>query len=88
VVDWKTGQPPRTPAEKDAVAVQLAAYRMAWAALAGVRLDQVRAAFYYVRHDLTVRPADLLDEAGLLALIDQVPPADHEDQPGLAEQPG
>ena len=76
VVDWKTGQPPRTQADKDAVAVQLAAYRLAWAALAGVPLDQVRAAFYYVRHDLTVRPADLLDEAGLVRLIDRVPVAD------------
>jgi len=36
----------------------------------------VRAAFYYVRHDLTVRPADLLDEAGLVALIERVPLAD------------
>ena len=33
----------------------------------------VRAAFYYVAHDQTVRPADLLDEAGLAALIEQVP---------------
>jgi DNA helicase-2/ATP-dependent DNA helicase PcrA len=41
-----------------------------------VPLDQVRAAFYYVRHDLTVRPADLLDEAGLVRLIDRVPVAD------------
>ena len=81
VVDWKTGQPPRTKEEKDAVAVQLAAYRLAWAALADVRLDQVRAAFYYVRHDLTVRPADLLDEAGLVALIDRVPVAS-EPAPG------
>ena len=76
VVDWKTGRPPRTGADKDAVAVQLAAYRLAWAALAGVPLDRVRAAFYYVRHDLTVRPADLLDEAGLVRLIDRVPMAD------------
>jgi DNA helicase II / ATP-dependent DNA helicase PcrA len=73
VVDWKTGQPPRTEADREAVAVQLAAYRLAWAELAGVAPDKVRAAFYYVRHDLTVRPADLLDEAGLIALIDRVP---------------
>jgi DNA helicase-2/ATP-dependent DNA helicase PcrA len=73
VVDWKTGQPPRTQAEKDAVAVQLAAYRLAWATLASIPLDRVRAAFYYVRYDRTVRPADLLDEAGLRALIDRVP---------------
>jgi DNA helicase II / ATP-dependent DNA helicase PcrA len=33
----------------------------------------VRAAFYYVRDDLTVRPADLLDAAGLAALIEAVP---------------
>jgi DNA helicase-2/ATP-dependent DNA helicase PcrA len=76
VVDWKTGQPPRTQPERDAVAVQLAAYRLAWATLAGVPLDRVRAAFYYVRWNVTVRPADLLDEAGLKALIDRVPVID------------
>jgi len=73
VVDWKTGRPPASDAERHAVSVQLAAYRLAWAALSGVPLDQVRAAFYYVTEDQTVRPADLLDEAGLTALIDQVP---------------
>ena len=75
VVDWKTGQPPRTRAEAQAVAVQLAAYRLAWSALSGVPLDKIRAAFYYVRHDRTVRPADLLDEAGLKDLIARVPVA-------------
>jgi DNA helicase II / ATP-dependent DNA helicase PcrA len=75
VVDWKTGQPPGTAAEHEAVAVQLAAYRLAWAQLAGVPPGQVRAAFYYVRHDLTLRPADLLDERGLAALIERIPAA-------------
>jgi DNA helicase-2/ATP-dependent DNA helicase PcrA len=73
VVDWKTGRPPGNEAERHAVSVQLAAYRLAWAALAGVPVADVRAAFYYVAHDQTVRPADLLDEAGLAALIEQVP---------------
>ena len=73
VVDWKTGQSPRSQAERHAVSVQLAAYRLAWAALAGVPVAAVRAAFYYVAHDQTVRPADLLDEAGLAALIEQIP---------------
>jgi DNA helicase-2/ATP-dependent DNA helicase PcrA len=75
VVDWKTGQLPRTNQEKDAVAVQLAAYRLAWSALTDVPLDKVRAAFYYVRHDRTVRPADLLDTDGLKDLISRVPVA-------------
>jgi DNA helicase II / ATP-dependent DNA helicase PcrA len=73
VVDWKTGRPPASPDEERAVAVQLAAYRLAWAALAGVPVDEVRAAFYYVREDTTVRPADLLGEAGLAALIETIP---------------
>jgi DNA helicase-2/ATP-dependent DNA helicase PcrA len=76
VVDWKTGSPPRNEAERYAVSVQLAAYRLAWAALADVPVAAVRAAFHYVRHNQTVRPADLLDEAGLAALIEQVPVAD------------
>jgi DNA helicase-2/ATP-dependent DNA helicase PcrA len=73
VVDWKTGRPPRNQPEREAVAVQLAAYRLAWSALADIPLGRVRAAFYYVRRDQTVRPADLLDEAGLVSLINRVP---------------
>jgi DNA helicase-2/ATP-dependent DNA helicase PcrA len=75
VVDWKTGQPPSPGPEQRAVAVQLAAYRLAWSALTGVPVERVRAAFHYVRPNLTVRPADLLDEAGLAALIDAIPAA-------------
>ncbi|PSK97376.1 DNA helicase-2/ATP-dependent DNA helicase PcrA [Murinocardiopsis flavida] len=73
VVDWKTGHPPGTPRERRAVAVQLAAYRIAWAHLAGVPLAEVGAAFHYVRADLTVRPVDLPDAEGLEALITGVP---------------
>ena len=73
VVDWKTGRPPATDAERRAVGVQLAAYRLAWAELSGVEPEEVRAAFHYVRAGLTVRPADLLDAEGLAALIETVP---------------
>jgi DNA helicase-2/ATP-dependent DNA helicase PcrA len=73
VVDWKTGEPPDSPADLRAASVQLAAYRVAWARLAGVPLERVRAGFYYVRRDQTLRPADLLDEAGLSALVEDVP---------------
>jgi DNA helicase-2/ATP-dependent DNA helicase PcrA len=38
-----------------------------------VDVSEVRAAFYYVRQDVTVRPADLLDRDGLRALIEGVP---------------
>ena len=72
VIDWKTG---RRPSGKDAeaAAVQLAAYRVAWARLAGVPVSKVRAGFHYVREGVTVRPDDLPDAEGLLALVDGVP---------------
>ncbi|HEY2950822.1 MAG TPA: UvrD-helicase domain-containing protein [Micromonosporaceae bacterium] len=75
VVDWKTGRRP-TGADATAAAVQLAAYRLAWAALAGVPVERVRAAFHYVRENLTVRPADLLAADGLTALVAGLPTTD------------
>ncbi|MBL7508070.1 PD-(D/E)XK nuclease family protein, partial [Escherichia coli] len=54
VVDWKTGKPPHGPAAMRQAAVQLAVYRLAWAALRGCPTSSVRTAFYYVRSGLTV----------------------------------
>jgi DNA helicase-2/ATP-dependent DNA helicase PcrA len=75
VVDWKTGRRP-SGAGASAAAVQLAAYRLAWHQLTGAPLDRVRAAFFYVRDGVTVRPADLLDAEQLQALVLRVPPVE------------
>ncbi|MGF6833916.1 DNA helicase-2/ATP-dependent DNA helicase PcrA [Paenarthrobacter sp. TE4293] len=58
LIDWKTG---RRPAGQQLAtrAVQLAVYRLAWARLKGVPLEEVSAAFYYVADDSVVRPHDL-----------------------------
>ncbi len=72
VIDWKTGRRP-TGAEAEAAAVQLSAYRIAWATLAGVPVHRVRAGFHYVREQVTVRPADLMDVAALTALLTEIP---------------
>lgn len=72
VVDWKTGRRPSGPAA-DAAAVQLAIYRLAWAALAGVPVARVRAGFHYVADGVTVRPADLLGADALTALVTGLP---------------
>jgi DNA helicase II / ATP-dependent DNA helicase PcrA len=72
VVDWKTGPVPDDLAVS-AVSVQLAAYRLAWSALSGAPLNQVRAAFHYVRDNLTLRPTDLLDADGLQDLLRGIP---------------
>jgi DNA helicase-2/ATP-dependent DNA helicase PcrA len=68
VIDWKTGPPP-SGAELATAGVQLAAYRLGWSRLTGVPVEQVSAGFHYVAAGVTVRPVDLLDEAGLLGLV-------------------
>jgi DNA helicase-2/ATP-dependent DNA helicase PcrA len=72
VIDWKTGHKP-TGVDATAAAVQLAAYRIAWAELAGVPVERVSAGFHYVRPGETVRPADLLDADALVDLVAGVP---------------
>jgi DNA helicase-2/ATP-dependent DNA helicase PcrA len=59
VVDWKTGPPPRDPAEAQARSTQLAVYRLAFAALHGLPLERVRAAFHHVREGVTIAGSDL-----------------------------
>ncbi len=68
VVDWKTGRVP-APARRSAVTVQLAVYRLAVAEMLRTPLTRVRAAFVYVESDHTFAPANLLDAAGLAAVI-------------------
>jgi DNA helicase-2/ATP-dependent DNA helicase PcrA len=62
VVDWKTGHEAADP-------VQLAVYRLAWAKLVQVPVEQVDAAFLYVRTGREVVHADLPGEAELTALL-------------------
>ena len=69
VVDWKTGEPPRGPEAMRQAAVQLAVYRLAWAALSGCPESSVRTAFYYVRTGATVVPDELPDPAELAGLL-------------------
>ncbi len=79
VIDWKTGAEP-SAANEHAVAMQLAAYRVAWAELMTARAvarggdpvdpTSVRAAFHYVRTGRTIAPEDLPDAAELTLLIE------------------
>ena len=69
VVDWKSGRPPQDPDERSARELQLAMYRIAWAAREGLRVEDVDAAFYYVAADHTVRPEQLLSREQIEALI-------------------
>lgn len=69
VVDWKTGERPQGRDAMRRAAIQLAVYRLAWAALRGCPPSLVRTAFYYVRSGTTVVPDELPDPAELEALL-------------------
>ena len=71
VVDWKTGTRPSAAALR-VKAVQLAAYRLAYARLRGVPLEDVDAAFYYAATGETVWP-ELPGEDELVALLRTIP---------------
>jgi DNA helicase-2/ATP-dependent DNA helicase PcrA len=68
LVDWKTGRKP-SAAQLDAKSVQLAAYRLAWARLKGVAVEEVRAAFFYVADNEVVRPHNLASAAELEEIV-------------------
>ena len=71
VVDWKTGEPPKDEDAQRHAAVQLAVYRLAWAALKDCPPTEVRAAFHYVRAGVTVAPDNLDGPDELVALLER-----------------
>lgn len=68
IVDWKTGPPPTGEAAA-AQALQLAIYRTAYARLAGVPVERVRACFSYAHDGSTVYPP-LPDVEALQAFVE------------------
>jgi DNA helicase-2/ATP-dependent DNA helicase PcrA len=71
VVDWKTGAKPS--GDKARIrALQLDAYRLAYARFRGLAMDQVDAAFYYAGTGETVFP-DLAEDERLAALLGSIP---------------
>jgi DNA helicase-2/ATP-dependent DNA helicase PcrA len=71
IVDWKTGAKPSGDSGVTR-ALQLAAYRVAFARLRGLDLDDVDAAFYYAGTGETIWP-DLPDDSALAKLLGAVP---------------
>jgi DNA helicase-2/ATP-dependent DNA helicase PcrA len=71
IVDWKTGAKPSGDSGRTR-ALQLAAYRVAFARLRGLDLGDVDAAFYYAGTGETVWP-DLPDDDALAQLLAGVP---------------
>lgn len=82
VVDWKTGEQPGDEDSQRRAAVQLAVYRLAWAAMRGCSEENVGAAFHYVRSGRTVVPQSLPGPEELAALL-----ARAGERPGALAEP-
>ena len=65
IVDWKTGRPPRTAAEREERMLQLALYRLAYHRAHGVPLEEIDVALYYVGDDLVIRGDRVYSEPDL-----------------------
>jgi DNA helicase-2/ATP-dependent DNA helicase PcrA len=66
IVDWKTGKAPRDADDLERKQLQLALYRLAYARWAGIPMDRIDAAFYFVADDRIIRPEHLDSEEELL----------------------
>jgi len=68
IVDWKTGAPPRSAADRSNRMLQLALYRLAYHKRTGVPLDEIDVVLYYVADDLTIRSDRVYSEPELAHL--------------------
>lgn len=72
VVDWKTGQSPKTEKELAEKAVQLALYRIALAKYENVGVEKVSASFFYVAEGKEVKPERLISESELVEFLNGI----------------
>lgn len=65
IVDWKTGRPPTSAAQRDERMFQLALYRVAYHKRYGIPLDDIDVVLYYVADDLVIRSDRIYSESEL-----------------------
>ncbi|GAA1992427.1 ATP-dependent DNA helicase [Microbacterium pumilum] len=66
IVDWKTGRPPTSAAQRDERMLQLALYRVAYHKRHGVPLEDIDVVLYYVSDDLVIRSDRVYSESDLV----------------------
>jgi DNA helicase-2/ATP-dependent DNA helicase PcrA len=71
VVDWKTGRV-KSGEELEQASIQLAMYRLAYAKLHNIPIENIRAAFYYVADDQSIYRDALSEEDEIAAIIASV----------------
>ncbi len=66
IVDWKTGRPPATAAQREERLLQLALYRLAYHRRFEVPLAEIDVALFYVADDLIIRDDTIYSEEALV----------------------
>ena len=67
IVDWKTGRPPKTKAEQESMALQLALYRFAYSELRSIPIEMIDVSFYFVADDKELVPDQVPSPSELIA---------------------
>ena len=72
IVDWKTGAAPKTKAEQESMALQLALYRFAYSELRSIPIESIDVSFYFVADDSELIPDTVLSPKELIELWEKL----------------
>jgi DNA helicase-2/ATP-dependent DNA helicase PcrA len=72
IVDWKTGAAPKTKAEQESMALQLALYRFAYSELRSIPIEMIDVSFYFVADDKELVPEKVPGPAELIEIWEKL----------------
>ena len=72
IVDWKTGVAPKTKAEQESMALQLALYRFAYSELRSIPIEMIDVSFYFVAGDLELVPEVVPSPSELIEIWEEL----------------
>lgn len=72
VVDWKTGQSPKSEKELAEKAIQLALYRLALSKYENIGIEKISASFFYVAEGKEIKPERLITESELIEFLSEL----------------
>jgi DNA helicase-2/ATP-dependent DNA helicase PcrA len=72
IVDWKTGAAPKTKAEQESMALQLALYRFAYSELRSIPIEMIDVSFYFVADDKELVPEKVPSPAELIEIWEKL----------------
>jgi DNA helicase-2/ATP-dependent DNA helicase PcrA len=72
IVDWKTGAAPKSKAEQESMALQLALYRFAYSELRSIPIESIDVSFYFVADDTELIPDTVLSPQEIIEVWEKL----------------